>query len=237
MMKSLKGKIRFWPAMALLLLIWSLFWASLSLYTTFKSPDGVLDFPYIFLIMVILMGGGYFIAILSFLALCISLLFLGIAPNKSRCVIKYSSCIILLFVSLFYSIITPEKLFHEYAERMFLRQIAIDSSPVVAAIHQYEKEMNQPPKSLDELVPQYLPCRPDAVLNGRFLYVYMSGEKAERFYCNSWVLKAHRQEPDLKIIYLPNPDALGAPTPKIAMIPDAPGWFYNKYEWEIESKK
>lgn len=69
--------------------------------------------------------------------------------------------------------------FHDLAER---------STPLVSAIFQYTDDHGALPKSLGELVPDYLSEIPQTGIMAYSDYRYYVGEKAERYEGNPWIL-------------------------------------------------
>jgi hypothetical protein len=71
--------------------------------------------------------------------------------------------------------------FERFAER---------ATPIVDAIERYSKEKGQPPPSLEELVPDYLPSIPATGVGSAREFRYIAGEQAEGQYGgNPWVLE------------------------------------------------
>ena len=80
--------------------------------------------------------------------------------------------------------------------------------PLVAAIHQYERDHASPPTSLDDLVPDYLPSVPTTGMGAYPEFRYVFGTKAEEQYDgNPWVLWVATNSGGINfdmIMYFPN---------------------------------
>lgn len=67
-------------------------------------------------------------------------------------------------------------------------RLAERSAPLVKAIHAYTEQRGQPPVSLTELVPDYLPRVPRTGMMAYPDYRYHAGTNAHRYENNPWVL-------------------------------------------------
>jgi hypothetical protein len=67
-------------------------------------------------------------------------------------------------------------------------QLAERSKPLVKAIKEYDARFGQLPASLEGLVPEFLPFVPLTGMAAYPHYEYATGEKAETFDGNPWVL-------------------------------------------------
>ncbi len=69
------------------------------------------------------------------------------------------------------------------------RRLADRSAPLVEAIQAYDQKHRQPPKSLNELVPEFLPEVPKTGMGAYPEYEYKTGESsAKNFQGNPWIL-------------------------------------------------
>jgi len=63
------------------------------------------------------------------------------------------------------------------------------SQTLIAAIKEFEQDQGQPPESLADLVPAYLPAVPETGMPAYPEYEYSVGDEAKKWYAdNSWVL-------------------------------------------------
>lgn len=63
------------------------------------------------------------------------------------------------------------------------------AKPLVAAIHQYEREHHAPPETLKALVPRYLPKIPSTGMRAYPGFVYLTGADCrQRYHENPWAL-------------------------------------------------
>jgi len=69
--------------------------------------------------------------------------------------------------------------------------LAERSTPLVQAIHRFDKENGRPPASLDDLVPRYLPAIPSTGMGAYPRYEYVAGNEAKQRYANPWALYIH----------------------------------------------
>lgn len=78
------------------------------------------------------------------------------------------------------------------------------SAPVVTAIQEFVRQRGQPPTALEDLVPDFLPELPETGLCAYPNYTLLSGEKAQRFEANPWVLMVSVGSLDFDVfLYLP----------------------------------
>ncbi|MFH0794928.1 MAG: hypothetical protein V2A74_12955, partial [bacterium] len=68
------------------------------------------------------------------------------------------------------------------------QKLAERSQPLVEAIDRYDKDHSQPPQTLKDLVPQYLPEIPKTGMAGYPEFEYYAGAKAKNYHDNPWVL-------------------------------------------------
>lgn len=120
------------------------------------------------------------VAILGVPALLVALFF-----ARRRAEAKFFLLVALIFIP---TCIGGIVLGHK-VRRSGMEAFARRSQPLVAAIHQYERDQAAPPTSLDDLVPDYLPHVPMTGMMAYPAYDYhMGSECEERFLGNAWAL-------------------------------------------------
>ena len=90
--------------------------------------------------------------------------------------------------------------FHELAKR---------SEPLVQAIKNYELQYGNPPTSLENLVPEFLPNIPQTSMGAYPEYEYKVGDEAQKFAKDAWYLVVYTPLGGLNwdiFIYFPNQD-------------------------------
>ncbi len=68
------------------------------------------------------------------------------------------------------------------------RQLGVRSQPIILAIREFEQQHKRPPKTLEELVPRYLPTTPKTGMAAYPEYEYVEGERARDYDENPWAL-------------------------------------------------
>jgi hypothetical protein len=68
------------------------------------------------------------------------------------------------------------------------KRLAERSTPLVGAISEYDRKYGGPPASLEALVPEFLPGVPKTGMMAYPEYRYYTGDKAQRYNENPWVL-------------------------------------------------
>jgi hypothetical protein len=135
--------------------------------------------------------GGWSIAGVEFLVvpaslaipvLALALIGLCIPRTRqvSKCAVVIASGVLLLFPPVVWASGTLRS--HGF------RRAAERAAPVVAAIERFERERGQPPSSIEQLVPHYLPSLPAGIPK----FEIVAGDVAARdYYGNRWVLFAN----------------------------------------------
>jgi hypothetical protein len=85
--------------------------------------------------------------------------------------------------------------------------LAARSETLIAAIKRYESEHDNPPETLDALVPEYLDRVPDTGMGAYPNYRYLIGERLGPFGTNKWVLVVNTPSGGInfdQFLFLPN---------------------------------
>ncbi|HVX11240.1 MAG TPA: hypothetical protein VHC22_08680 [Pirellulales bacterium] len=88
-----------------------------------------------------------------------------------------------------------------------MRAFAQRSRPLIAAIEQYRRDHSAPPRSLDDLVPDYLPQVPSTGMMAYPEYHYYAGEAKIAYAGNPWALSVATPSGGInfdQILYFPN---------------------------------
>lgn len=89
-----------------------------------------------------------------------------------------------------------------------MRSFAHRSESLIQAIDAFQREHSAPPRSLDKLVPKYLPAVPTTGMMAYPDYVYHTGDEAQEHYLgNPWALTVDTPSGGINfdmLLYLPN---------------------------------
>jgi hypothetical protein len=92
--------------------------------------------------------------------------------------------------------------------RAGMRSFTDRSQELISAIDAFEREHSAPPKSLDQLVPDYLPIVPSTGMMAYPEYTYRTGDDAAEYYLgNPWALTVSTPSGGINfdmLLYLPN---------------------------------
>jgi hypothetical protein len=96
---------------------------------------------------------------------------------------------LVLFAVLYFACcLTGIRLSHQ-TRMIGMRDFTIRAKPLVAAIHQYERDHHTPPESLRDLVPEYLPAIPTTGMGAYPEFQYLTGANCRHWYLdNPWML-------------------------------------------------
>lgn len=105
--------------------------------------------------------------------------------------------------------------------------LAVRSTTLVSAIEQFEKEKGGPPRSLEQLVPDYLDTVPSTGMGGYPEYEYVSGDQAANCEGNDWVLLVPAPGPGMNFdIFMYFPDQNYPETGYGGWLERIRGWAY-----------
>lgn len=124
----------------------------------------------------------FFPAIASFFAIIISPFFL-LVRSKRRIAGKIILGASLFILTCFFGL----KIGHAIRMDAFHR-LALRSASLVEAIIRYNEDHGNPPNTLEDLVPAYLPKVPETDIMAYPKYRYFSGKDAAKYEGNPWVL-------------------------------------------------
>ena len=109
--------------------------------------------------------------------------------------------------------------------RVALSDLAERSAPLVAAIERYEETNGDPPKSLQDLVPEYLPAIPGTLIGACSEYEYHVSKPAQGGNTECWMLSVNVYTGLTSFSwfsYMPNRDLSEAPLAQFK----AGNWYY-----------
>jgi hypothetical protein len=143
----------------------------------------------------------FFLFLLALAVVPVSVILLIFRKTRKTALYGLSAGVIYLFIAIAAPLISDQvrmRGFYKLAER---------STVLVQAIHRFEKEKGAPPKTLQELVPEYLNLIPITGMGGYPTYEYKTGREAHQWTDDSWLLYVNTPAGGINFdifIYLPS---------------------------------